>query len=128
MNMEYGLAGTLVAVEYQAVTVFIDAFISSDLPGDKRHLARYCYVLVLEVINCRNMLLRYDQNMRWRLWIDVPEGNDVIVLIHLVAGNLTVSDLAKQAIGHACSPLVVFNVIQPAHFNNVAGNKFSVSS
>ena len=60
MNMEYGLAGTLVAVEYQAVTVFIDAFISSDLPGDKRHLARYCYVLVLEVINCRNMLLRYD--------------------------------------------------------------------
>ena len=60
MNMEYGLTGALVAVEDQSITVFIDTFISSDLPGDKRHLARYCYILVLEVIDCRNMLLRYD--------------------------------------------------------------------
>jgi len=37
MNMEYGLAGTLVAVEYQAVTVFIDAFISSDDKGNQIH-------------------------------------------------------------------------------------------
>lgn len=111
MNMEYGLAGTLVAVEYQAVTVFIDAFISSDLPGDKRHLARYCYILVLEVINCRNMLLRYDQNMRWSLWIDIPEGNDVSVLVNLVAGNFTIPDLAKQAIRHDLFPRIVFAII-----------------
>jgi hypothetical protein len=53
------------------------------------------------------MLLRYDQNMGWGLWIDVPEGNDVIVLIHLVAGNLTVPDFAKQAICHDLSPRIV---------------------
>ncbi len=107
MDMEYCLASTFIAVENQAVTVFIDTFVSGDLPGDKRHLASYRCIFLLEVIDGRNMLFRYDENMRWRLWIDIPESDKVIILIHLVTGNLSIPDLAKQAVCHDCSPPVV---------------------
>jgi len=60
MNMEYGLASAFVAIEYQAVAIFFDTFVSGDLPGDKRHLASYRYIFILEVIDGRNMLFRYD--------------------------------------------------------------------
>ena len=37
--MKYSLASAFVAVENQAITVFIDTLVGSDLPGDKCHSA-----------------------------------------------------------------------------------------
>ena len=46
------------------------------------------------------MLFGNHQHMGGRLGIDVAEGVDVFVLIHLRGGNVAGDDLAEQATGH----------------------------
>jgi hypothetical protein len=38
--------------------------------------------------------------MRGRLWIEVLEGDRMLVLVHDLRGDLSLSDLTKQAVRH----------------------------
>ena len=107
MDMINSLASAFVAIENQAVAVLIDALVGGYLFCHQHHTAGYADIFIVEIINRRNVLFRYNQNMRRRLRINIPESQDVFVLINLVTRNFTVSDFAKQAICHR-APHVVF--------------------
>jgi hypothetical protein len=112
--MEYRLAGTFIAIENQSIAILIDALVSRDLFGPQRHPACHLDILIFKVIDGRDVLLGNNQHVRGRLWIDIPEGENMLVFEHLVTWYFTVSDLAKQAIGHARSPWSTLILMQLA--------------
>ena len=46
------------------------------------------------------MLSRYDENVRWRLGIDVVERQHRVVFIDQVARDIPVANLAEEAAAH----------------------------
>ncbi len=51
-----------------------------------------------------DMLLGDDHEVHRRQRVDVVEGEHVVVLVHLAAGNLALHDLAEDAVGHGRHP------------------------
>jgi len=58
-------------------------------------------VLVGEGVRVRDVAPRDDEDVRRRARVDVPEGDDVIVLEHAVGRDLSRDDLAEEAVGVA---------------------------
>ena len=50
------------------------------------------------------MLFRHNENVRRGLGVDVAEGVDVLVLIHLRGRDLPGDDLAEKAVVHNSAP------------------------
>ena len=100
MNVKDRLAGAPVTIEHQTVTILIDTLVSGDLLCHQHHSAGYFHVLFIEVIDGRDVLSGYDQNMRRCLRIDISEREYVVVLVDFVTGNFTIPDFAKQTISH----------------------------
>ena len=100
MKMEYGLARIWPDVVAGTITALEISFLGQ-LRRDKVRVADDVRILRSRRIDASNVLLRNDQDMRRRLWIDVVESEDTIVFIRLLRGDLPANDLAEQAVSHA---------------------------
>ncbi|MPM82084.1 hypothetical protein SDC9_129142 [bioreactor metagenome] len=67
------------------------------------------FVLLGEFIDPGDVFFRYDEHMHGRLRLNVMERDDLIVLIHLLGGDLSRYDFAKDAITHK-NPLNSFSL------------------
>lgn len=103
VNMHHGLSGSGAAVVDDAVAVFQPLSLGNLRDGGEagRDSAG---VRVIEFVGGSNVLLRHDEDMHRGLGIDIPEGEDLVVLIDLAAGDLPGDNLAKQAIVHGNAP------------------------
>ena len=96
MDVVHRLAGPCIHVEHSAVAFFVDIRLHSKFLGNLEHLADERAVLRLQIIQCRNVLLGYDQEMNGSLRPKILKCNDEVVLMHKVRGCFVFDDSAKK--------------------------------
>ncbi len=103
VDVEHGLAGVGVAVEDGAEAAFAVPVAGRERGAPTDHLAHQAIVISGEIVQARDVPPRHDQHVHRRLRIDVLEGDEPFVLIDNRGGDLSVDDLAEEAVGHGSS-------------------------
>lgn len=99
------LAPQVVAVHDYAEAFLATLLFGEALGREEDMTGERLIIFLAEVVQRRDVFLWDDQEMHRRLGSDVPEGDDLIVFIELVGGNVPRHDLAEQTI-HGMSPEV----------------------
>ena len=94
------LSAMLVAIDDQAEAVFRDSFPRREVARDDEHVTEGALVVVADVVDGRDGLVRHDQQVHWRLRRDVAERGDAVVLVDDRGGNFSGDDLFEEG-GHA---------------------------
>src|SRR5215831_21108534 len=100
MDVEDGLPSAAIGVEERAVAGLRESAFFGDRCGASYELADDLLILDADVVQRRDVPLRNDQHVRWRLRVDVVECQYSIVFIDDARGNRAIDDFAEQAIGH----------------------------
>lgn len=97
VEVEDGLAAARPDIVNRTIAIF-DAAFTAELGGYELRVADDFYVLGARRIDAGDVLLRNNQDMRRRLRIDVLEGEDDLIFVDLLGGNLSGDDSAEEAI------------------------------
>jgi len=97
------LASEVVAVHHDTKTFLTALFFGETLSREKDMTSERFVVIFAQVVEGRDVLLRNDEEVHGRLRRDVVEGDDLIIFIKLVRGDIPSHDLAEQTI-HGVSP------------------------
>ena len=97
MQMHHALASVRAAIVHDAITV-VQSFRLCDLCNRLKAFGNIDRIIFIDLLRAGNMHLRHNENMHGSLGIDVPEGKNIFVFIHLVAGDLPRRDGAEKAI------------------------------
>ena len=70
----------------------------------QQHLPQHLLVAFIDLRQRVDVLLRNQHEVHRRHRVDVVECQDLVVLVHLAAGDFTPDDLAENAVvgGHFC--------------------------
>jgi len=98
MEMENRLAGAAPIIEDGAVAGEQVAF-RGQLGGDELELAEKRGVARMRVLESREVFARANQDVRGGLRADVFEGEDFVILVHKLCGDLFCADFAEEAVG-----------------------------
>jgi hypothetical protein len=98
VEMKNGLTGGLIAIHSDAVAIIIDALVLGYLPGGQEQFTDIINIVACHLIDRCHVLARNNQNVRWRLGVDVPKCDDILRLKHNVCRYLARGNLAKQTI------------------------------
>jgi len=82
--MVYRLARAAHAVEHAAVAGLIYPGVSGQFLRHPQHLSDQRLVRLVEIVKRGDVLLGNQQDVRWRLGIDVVERKHLVVLIDLL--------------------------------------------
>ena len=104
--MEVGNSFTTVLsiVDDDAKAIF-KVEVSCNLPGLEKEMTECCLIFSGGFPNAWNGFAWNDEQVRWCLWVDVPEGDAEVVLVLDLAGNLAGHDFLKESFSH-CSKRV----------------------
>lgn len=97
--MRHFLPAIGVAVEDQPIAALGEADVAGDPVGGQDHLRDQGLISVSEVRNGLDMSLGDDLNVLGRLWADVAEGYEVVILSDFGGRNLAGDDAAEDAVG-----------------------------
>lgn len=75
-----------------------DSFLFRDLGANTEQMAEQFSVLVAGRSSTDQGFAWYHQHMNRGMWVDVPEGNAVVVFPHQIGGDFTIQNLLKN--GH----------------------------
>jgi len=81
MNMKDGLSCRRVAIHHNPVTILTETHLLRHFFGGDVKIADLFPVGISQVVDSRNVFARNDQNVGWRLWIDIAKGKYFICLI-----------------------------------------------
>jgi hypothetical protein len=98
VDMKNALAGGGIAIHYDAVSVIRKTLIGGNPGGSNKQFTDKRFVPVLEVIHGRDMATWYQQYVRRRFWIDIPERDKRVVLINNIRGQITVNNPAEKTV------------------------------
>ena len=97
------LAAQVVAVHDDPEAVLAALFFGQPLRREKDVSGKRLVILLAEIVERGDVLLRDHQEVHGRLGRNIVEGDDLIVFINLVCGDVSRHDLAEQTI-HGGSP------------------------
>lgn len=106
MQMEDRLSCARSNVEDGPVAL-LDVALAGDLRGGQMAAADQFGIFGLGFLQSSEMFLGHDQHVRGRLRIDVFEGEDVLVLVNFLRGNLAADDAAEEAVASGVGHLSV---------------------
>ncbi len=98
MDMIYLLSAMLVAVEYQPVSILCYPFRFCYLFGCQKEFPHQGSIIFLYLVYRGYMFLGNDEDMDRALGIDIPEGQDLLILKDYIRFYLTTGHLAEQAV------------------------------
>ena len=87
MQVKDLLAGVPIAIDQQAVSVLGDPFPQRNLLGYSEHMPHKLFVIDAHVVDRRDLLVRYDQNVDGCLGFDVAKGSYLFVLVNDISRN-----------------------------------------
>ncbi len=90
------LATVAVAVENRPIAALINALLFGKIPRNQKHMAYERSVFVAYIVDGRDRLSRYDENVGWRYRIDVTKRNHLIVFVNKIAWNLACNYFFEQ--------------------------------
>ncbi len=99
MQVEHHLPAMLVAVHDESKAVFGNAFTLRDVACHHEHVAEQAFVIVGDVVDGGNGLVRYDEHVHRRLRTDVAKCDHALVLVHDGRRNFPGDDLLENR-GH----------------------------
>ena len=100
MDVSYGLAGVLVAVDHDPVSRFGDPFVRGDLLRREKDPAHEIRVRIGQVVQSRDMLPRDDKDVDGRGRVKVLKRDQALVGIDDVRLDLARRDPAKRTFAH----------------------------
>lgn len=100
MEMRNALLGVRAPIHDRPEPRAGDPFPGSDTGRRASDAAHQHLMLRIDLVETRNVDARNHQHVDRRLWIDIPEGDDVFILEHDVRRDLARHDLAEETIGH----------------------------
>ena len=68
--------------------------------GHTLHRARQRIVVRIQIVQRGDMTARNDQDVQGRLRVDIPDRNDLVILMDEASRDLSCDDLAEEAIVH----------------------------
>jgi hypothetical protein len=95
--MHDGLSAVFAAIVDHTEAV-LQPFCLGDLGNRLKALGNIAGILLVDSSGAADILLGNYQEVYRSLGIDIPKGKNVLIFIDLGAGNLTVDNLAEQAI------------------------------
>ena len=96
MQVPHGLASLFSTVDHKAVALVSKAFPSGNLGGCKEQACHIRGVLGSDIVQAADMPLGDDQYVGWCLGVDVPEGQDVFIVVYLCAWYAAANDGTEQ--------------------------------
>src|SRR3569832_2043185 len=106
MQMEHRLPGVAVAVHHGAIAALGDAELLRHLLRREIHLPDQHVVIGFEVVDARDVLLRYHEHVYGCLRLNVAKGEHRVIFEHGVRLDLAVDHPANKAITAHASLLV----------------------
>ena len=97
MQMMDALAAIITTVRHHTVTVF-QSLMLCQLGDHLENMTHDLAILAGHLVAGSNVRLGNDENVYGSLGIDIPEGQNGGVFVHLVAGNFPGNDFTKQTI------------------------------
>ena len=100
MDVENGLARGAVGVEHGPVAfVGVPVFFRD---GCRRplHCSHQRIIMRGQIVQRRNVTARDDQDVQWRLRVDIPDRHQFVILMDEASRDLSCDDLAEEAIAH----------------------------
>ncbi len=91
MQMLYCLQSILTAVDHDSVAV-LKAQLRSDILDLQHHISQDVRVLIGDIIDGCDVLLRDEQAVYRRLRIHIVEAENLIIFVNFVRWDLTISD------------------------------------
>lgn len=96
--MKDGLPGIAAVIDDQSVAAFIKPAFFPERLCDKEQMPNKLPIDLFNTMDIPDMIFWHDQDMRWRLRIDVLECDGVVIFMDQFGGNLFLDDLAEDAV------------------------------
>jgi hypothetical protein len=100
MEVVHSLTCITIAVEHRPIAALIEAVPPGEITSDTEQGADQGIIARPEVIQRGDVPARHDQDVEWRLRIQVRERDDRTVVVNTFSRNQTRCDLAEQAVDH----------------------------
>ncbi len=101
VNMKHRLPAPLTNIHNRPPTLLRHTLTVGQVRRRRHQLAEQCRVTGLKLVESSDVLSRNDQDVNRRLGRDVPEGQDVVILVDHIGWDLSGGDAAEEAwIGH----------------------------
>ena len=97
MHVVRGLTGVVATIEDGAEATSGNTRLAGDVLGREEKILEKMGVVGGYVQNVHNVFLGSNENVNRGLGTDVLKGIDVLVLVHLLAGQGTLNNLAEDA-------------------------------
>ena len=97
--MKYNLVGIRATVDDQAVTTLGDTFFVRDGVDHFEHVPRELLVFFGDLIHSWNVFFRNDQDVGRCNGVDIPECENLLILIDNCRWNLPIDDFAEDTFG-----------------------------
>jgi hypothetical protein len=105
MEMENDLTRVWAIVGHHPVARFSDASLRCHLLNGTHKVAHQCRIPYWDLVEGRDVLLRDHQEVHRGLWVDILEGQDMVIFIDLGRRDLPPDDLTKEAVGRQTNHL-----------------------
>jgi hypothetical protein len=96
-----------IAVDHGAVAILCQPLFCGYPPGSQHDPSGQITILIDKIVQGGYMPFRDDQNMGRRLRIDITKGKNMLILIDHIGPDLATGHLAKKAVTHLLSPLIL---------------------
>jgi hypothetical protein len=100
VNVKDGLTGLRPNVEHGPVAV-LNPTLPADFGCDQMKAPDKLRIFLLRFFQAADMFLRDDEDVSWRLRVDVLEGKTMLVFIYFLGRNLALHNSAKEAVSHS---------------------------
>jgi hypothetical protein len=107
MDVKDILAGVPARVQNNPKSVFSETFLLSDLPDFREQMADKIQLVFRDILQRSVVSFGNDQGVYGCLRVDVIEGEDALVIVDDLAGDLSVDDLAEDTVTHELTPGIV---------------------
>jgi hypothetical protein len=121
VHVKYRLPRSWTYVQHGPVSL-LDVSLARNLSRCQVAAADHFSVFGLRFFQSSKMFLRDDQHMRGSLWVDVLKGENVLVLVNFLGGNLAAEDAAEQAVARGLG----HGKLRREHNRKVASGQCSV--
>ena len=100
MEMRHRFTAIQSVIDDEAVAGTLQPEMIRDLGGLQQQMAQQTMIIRRGVGNAWDGFSRHDEDVRWRLRIDVVEGQDQVVFIDDGGGDVFVDDLLEYGFAH----------------------------
>jgi hypothetical protein len=100
MNVEHRLPCFAIAVEDRAITALGVAILLRERRRTPHHRSDQRIIDDAKVVQCLDVLSWNDQDVQWRLRVDVLEGDQLLVLVDDRPRDLARDDFAEETVSH----------------------------